>query len=135
MILLAFLLFAVVCADENVNLSENSTEITFEGVKFTIPQGFAESKNSEDFNDLGSEGQTCFYINDENEEIVITVISDWMGMNTDELHKDGAKKFIIKGHEGWSYKEGKLHYFGYVSDDKGILIGSTNRTLLKEVIA
>jgi hypothetical protein len=132
--LLACLLVGMASAGESVNYSNETKNITFEGVNFTIPEGFGESKSNEEFNDLGSEGQTCFYINEWNGEIVITVISDWMGMNMDELYKDGAVKSTINGHKGWNYTENGLHYFGYVHDDKGILIGVTNETRLYEII-
>ncbi len=123
-----------VSASHNLDYSDESHNITFEGVEFTIPQGFAESKNNEDFDELGSEGQTCFYINEWNGEIVITVISDWMGMSLDELYTDGAVKSTVNGHKGWKYTENGLHYFGYVQDDRGILVGVTNETRLYEVI-
>lgn len=133
-IFLFFLLLGMAYASENINYSNETKNITFEGVKFTIPEGFGKSKVNEDFNDLGSEGQTCFYVNECNGEIVITVISDWMGMNMDELYKDGAVESTINGHKGWNYTENGLHYFGYVHKDKGILIGVTNETRLREVI-
>lgn len=132
--ILACLLFGLASAAEDVDYSNETKNITFEGVDFTIPEGFGESKDNEDFDDLGSEGQTCFYINEYNGEIVITVISDWMGMSMEELYKDGAVESTINGHKGWNYTENGLHYFGYVDDDKGILIGVTNETRLYEVI-
>lgn len=132
--LLAFLLFGMASASENITYSNESQNITFEGVQFTIPQGFGESKDEEDFDDLGSEGQTCFYINEAKGEIVITVISDWMGMSLNELYRDGAHKTTINGHKGWKYTEDGLYYFGYVHNDKGILVGVTNQTRLFEVI-
>lgn len=131
---LFFMLMGIACAADNVDYSTQSKNITFEGVNFTIPEGFGESKNNEDFDDLGSDGQTCFYINEWNGEIVITVISDWMGMTLNELYKEGAVESTINGHKGWNYTENGLHYFGYVHDDKGILIGVTNETRLYEVI-
>lgn len=134
LMILAFLFLGMASAAENVDYSNETKNITFEGVNFTIPVGFGESKGNEDFNDLGSNGQTCFYVNEFNGEIVITVISDWMGMNLDELYKDGAVKSKVNGHEGWNYTEDDLHYFGYVHDDKGILIGVTNETRLYEII-
>ncbi|WP_405264926.1 hypothetical protein [Methanobrevibacter sp.] len=134
LIILAFLFLGMASAAENVDYSNETKNITFEGVNFTIPVGFGESKGNEDFNDLGSNGQTCFYINEFNGEIIITVISDWMGMSLDELYKEGAVKSKVNGHEGWNYTEDDLHYFGYVHDDKGILIGVTNETRLYEVI-
>lgn len=134
LVILTFLLVGMVSADENVNYSNESKNITFEGVQFTIPEGFGESKDNEDFNDLGSEGQTCFYVNEAKGEIIITVISDWMGMSTDELYREGAVESTVNGHEGWNYTEDGLHYFGYVHDDKGILIGVTNETRLYEVV-
>ena len=134
LIILAFLFLGMASAAENVDYSNETKNITFEGVNFTIPVGFGESKGNEDFNDLGSNGQTCFYVNEFNGEIVITVISDWMGMSLDELYKDGAIKSKVNGHEGWNYTEDDLHYFGYVHDDKGILIGVTNETRLYEII-
>ena len=134
LIILAFLFLGMASAAENVDYSNETKNITFEGVNFTIPVGFGESKDNEDFKDLGSNGQTCFYVNEFNGEIVITVISDWMGMSLDELYKDGAIKSKVNGHEGWNYTEDDLHYFGYVHDDKGILIGVTNETRLYEVI-
>ncbi len=119
---------------ENVIYSNESTNITFEGVDFTIPEGFGQLKDNEDFNDLGSDGKTCFYINEAKGEIQITVISDWMGMSLEELYKDGATKTKINGHSGWNYTENDLHYFGYVHNDTGILVGVTNETRLFEVI-
>jgi hypothetical protein len=119
---------------ENVTYSNETTNITFEGVNFTIPEGFGQLKDDEDFNDLGSDGKTCFYINEAKGEIQITVISDWMGMNLDELYKDGATKTKVNGHHGWNYTQDGLHYFGYVHNDTGILVGVTNETRLFEVI-
>ena len=134
LMILAFLFLGMASAAENVEYSNETKNITFEGVNFTIPVGFGESKGNEDFNDLGSNGQTCFYVNEFNGEIIITVISDWMGMSLNELYKDGAIKSKVNGHEGWNYTEDDLHYFGYVHDDKGILIGVTNETRLYEII-
>ncbi|WP_296784612.1 hypothetical protein [uncultured Methanobrevibacter sp.] len=134
LMILAFLFLGMASAAENVDYSNETKNITFEGVNFTIPVGFGESKGNEDFNDLGSNGQTCFYVNEFNGEIIITVISDWMGMSLNELYKDGAIKSKVNGHEGWNYTEDDLHYFGYVHDDKGILIGVTNETRLYEII-
>ena len=54
--LMIFILLAPVCANENLN---DSTLITFEGVDFLIPLGFNESKESQDFNDLGSHSDSC----------------------------------------------------------------------------
>ena len=118
----------------NVDYFNNTTKITFEGVDFMIPEGFGESKNAQNFDDLGSDGKTCFYINEAQGEIIITVISDWLGMSLDELHKDGAEKVIINGHEGWNYTEGNLTCFGYVHEDNGIIVAVTNKTRLAEVI-
>ncbi len=133
LVILMFLFVGMASAEE-VKYSNQTENITFEGVDFTIPQGFGESKDTEDFDDLGSEGQTCFYINEYKGEIVITVISDWMGMSLNELEKENATKTSINGHEGWNYTEGDLHYFGYIHDDKGIIVGVTNETRLYEVI-
>ena len=121
-------------AGQNIDYLQNTTNITFEGVEFTIPEGFGQLKNDEDFNDLGSDGKTCFYINEAKGEIQITVISDWMGISLDELYKDGATKTKINGHKGWNYTEDGLHYFGYVHNDNGILVGVTNETRLFEII-
>lgn len=134
LIFIAVLLLSAVSASENISYSNESKNITFEGVNFTIPAGFGESKDIEDFDELGSYGKSCFYVNEANGEIIITVISDWMGMNVDELYKDGAVESTINGHKGWNYTEDNLHYFGYVHDDKGVLIGVTNETRLYEVV-
>lgn len=84
----------------NVDYFNETTKIAFEGMEFMIPTGFGESKDVEDFDDLGSDGKTCFYINEAQGEIIITVISDWMGMSLEELYQDGAQKATINGHEG-----------------------------------
>ena len=133
-IIFACLLIGMVSASDDINYFNNTTNITFEGVDFTIPAGFGELKDSQDFNDLGSEGQTCFYINEAQGEIQITVISDWMGMSLDELKKDRATKTKLNGHEGWNYTENNLTYFAYVENDTGILVGATNETRLFEVV-
>jgi hypothetical protein len=83
---------------------------------------------------LGSDGKTCTYLNEANGTIVITVISDWMGLSLDELKTDNCTKAKIDGHEGWNYTEKNLHYFAYVDGEKGILVGATNETRLNEVI-
>ena len=134
LIFIAAFLLACVSASEDIAYSNETKNITFEEMNFTIPEGFGESKDIEDFDELGSYGKTCFYKNELNEEIAITVISDWMGMNVDELYKEGAVESTINGHSGWNYTEDNLYYFGYVQDDKGIIVGVTNQTLLDEVI-
>ena len=133
-IIVAIFLMSQVSASENVTYFDNNTTITFEEVDFVIPEGFGESKNNEIFDDLGSEGKTCFYINEAQGEIIITVISDWMGMSLDELYHDGAVKSKVNGHDGWNYTDGDLHYFGFIHDDKGIIVGVTNETRLSQVI-
>lgn len=121
-------------AVENIDYFNNTTEINFEGIDFTIPEGFGESKISEDYNDLGSEGKTCFYKNEAQGEIIITVVSDWMGMSLDELKEPGANKITLNNHKGWNYTKDNLHYFAYINDDKGVIVGVTNKTRLNEVI-
>ncbi|WP_305515070.1 hypothetical protein [Methanobrevibacter sp. V14] len=133
-VLLAMFLMGIVSASEDVKYSDEAKNITFRDVKFTIPAGYGESKDNENFNDLGSDGKTCFYINEAKGEIIITVISDWMGMSLDELYKKGANKSTINNHTGWNYTEDGLHYFGYVQGDKGIIIAVTNETRLSQVI-
>lgn len=133
-LLVGCLIMTQVAASDDVAYFPESKNITFEGIDFTIPEGFGESKNAEEFDGLGSEGKTSFYISEDRGEIVITVISDWMGMSLDELKTDNAIKASINGHKGWNYTEKGLHYFGYVHDDKGILVGVTNKTRLYEII-
>ena len=133
-LLLACLVIMQVSADENVTYSNETKNITFEGINFTIPEGFGESKADEDFFDLGSDGKTCFYINEANGEIVITVISDWMGMSLEELEKDNSTKAEINGHDGWNYTEDELHCFGYMQGEKAVIVGVTNETRLSQVI-
>lgn len=133
-IVLILFLLSQVSASENVSYFNNTTEITFEGVDFVIPQGFGQAKANENYDDLGSEGKTCFYVNEAQGEIIITVISDWMGMSLDELYQNGASKVNINGHEGWHYVKDNLTYFGYLSDEKAIIVGVVNETRLHEVI-
>lgn len=133
-LLLCLSIISQVGADENITYFENSTNITFEGVNFTIPEGFGVHKSNETYDKLGSDGKTCFYINEATGEIRITVISDWMGLSLDELKTDNCTKATINGHDGWNYTDDDLHYFSYVHDEKGILVGVTNETRLYEVI-
>ena len=132
--LLIFMILGAVCASENISYFNESKNITFQDVRFTIPEGFGESRDAEDYDDLGSTGRTCFYINEYQGEIVITVISDWMGMSLEELQKDNSTKSSINGHEGWNYTEDGLHYFAYIHDNMAVLVGVTNETRLYEVI-
>ena len=132
--LAVFFIISQVSADENIDEFINCTNITFEGIGFSIPVGFNESKDSEDFTDLGSDGETCFYVNDAQGEIIITVISDWMGLSLDELKQPGSKKAEINGYTGWNYTKDNLHYFAYIKDDKGVIVGVTNETRLSQVI-
>lgn len=134
LVFIAVILLSAVSASENITYSNESKNITFEDMNFTIPAGFGQTKNTEPFEDLGSHGKTCFYMDENHDEIVISVVYDWMGMHLDELHKDGAVKSTVKGHEGWNYTEGDLHYFSYVVDDKGIIVAVTNETMLDDVI-
>ena len=57
-----------------------------------------------------------------------------LGMSLEELEKENSTKSQVNGHEGWKYTENGLHYFGYVHNDKGILVGVTNETRLYEII-
>lgn len=133
-IVIGFLFMSFANASDNVKYFEEDTNISFEGMNFTIPVGFGESKDAEDFDDLGSDGKTCFYISEDYGHIVITVISDWMGMSLDELYQDGASKTTINGHEGWNYTKDNLTTFGYVHDDHGVIVAVTNQSRLFEVI-
>lgn len=133
-VIIIFILAAPAFADENVSYSNETSKINFHGVDFMIPFGFGEAKASEDFEDLGSSGKTCYYINEYGGEIIITVASDWMGMSLEELYKEGASKIIINGHEGWNYTKGNLTCFGYVQDNNAIIVEVTNQTRLHEVI-
>jgi hypothetical protein len=133
-VLFCLVIISQVGASENITYFENSTNVTFEGVNFTIPAGFGVHKANEKYDKLGSEGKTCFYTDEENGKIIITVISDWMGLSLDELKTDNCTKTKINGHEGWNYTEGNLHYFAYVKGEKGVLVGVTNETRLNEVI-
>lgn len=134
MLFISVFLLSAVSAGENITYSNESKNITFEDMNFTIPAGFGESKDIEDFDELGSYGKSCFYVNGTNDEIIITVISDWMGINVDELYKEGAVEATINGHDGWKYTQDGLHYFGYVHDNKGVIIGVTNATRISEVV-
>lgn len=131
---IGFLFLSFVSASDDVKYFEEDTNISFEGMNFTIPVGFGESKDAVDFDDLGSDGKTCFYISEDYGHIVITVISDWMGMSLDELYQDGASKTTINGHEGWNYTKDNLTTFGYVHDDHGVIVAVTNQSRLYEVI-
>lgn len=132
---LIILIFIVpVCADENISYLNETSKINFHGVDFMIPFGFGEAKADENYEELGSNGQTCFYINEYGGEIIITVASDWMGMSLDELYKDGASKVRINGHEGWNYTKDNLTCFGYVEGNNAIIVEVTNQTRLSEVI-
>ena len=130
--LIILILIAPVCADENISYFNETSKINFQGVDFMIPFGFGEAKANENYADLGSNGQTCFYINEYGGEIIITVASDWMGI--DELYKDGASKVRINGHEGWNYTKDNLTCFGYVEGNNAIIVEVTNQTRLSEVI-
>ncbi len=131
--LIMFILIAPVCGEDNTTYFNQTSKVTFQGVDFMIPVGFGEVK-SQDFNDLGSEGKKCFYINEYGGEIIITVASDWMGMSLDELYQDGASKTTINNHEGWKYMNGNMTCFGYVEGDNAIILEVTNETRLSEVI-
>lgn len=133
-VVLVILFLIAPVSSGNIDYFNETTKIAFEGMEFMIPTGFGQSKDVEDFNDLGSDGKTCFYINEAQGEIIITVISDWMGMSLDELYQDGAQKVTINGHEGWNYTNENLTCFGYVDNDTGVIVAVTNETRLQEVI-
>ena len=110
-----------------------SDKVSFEGIEFSIPDGFNESGDVKDYNKLGSEGKTCFYAGNDS-DIEITVIHDWMGLSLDELKMKGSAKTTIKGHEGWKYKDDDLICFAFIEDDTGIIIGVSDYKLLSEII-
>ena len=136
LMILAVMLFLMISqiSAQNITYFNNTTEITFEDVNFKIPEGFGVSMAPEDYDELGSHGKTVVYANEAGEEISITVIYDWMGMSLDELYADGANKTAINGYEGWNYTDGNFTCFGYVSEDKGIIISSNNQTRIGEVM-
>lgn len=133
-VLSSLLLMGSVSAAKNISYFENSTNVTFEGLNFTIPAGFGVSKDPANYDKLGSEGKTCYYADEDNGTIEITVISDWMGMSLDELEANNSKKASINGHQGWRYAENNLHYFGYICKDKGVIVGVTNQSRLSDII-
>ena len=45
-----------------------------------------------------------------------------------------ATKDNINGHEGWKYHDKKFEYFGYVENNKGVLVATTNSSKFQEVI-
>ena len=108
--------------------------VNFQGVDFNIPDDFNKSGVVRDFNDLGSEGKTCRYINGSNEIIEITVVSDWMGMSLDDLRQDKASSTSLRGHDGWSFKKNNLYCFSYIDGDKGIIVGVSDKALLNQII-
>ena len=132
--LAVFVLISQVGAADNVSYYDNNTTITFEEIEFTIPEGFGEYKSHEDYDDLGSEGKTCFYINEAQGKIIITVISDWMGMSLDELKQPDAVKSKVNGYSGWNYTKDDLHHFAFIKEDKGVIVAVTNETRLAQVI-
>lgn len=113
----------------------SASEITFKGVDFNIPDGFREVDGDESIiPDKGSESDAKFFTNEYGGNISIAVVSDFLGMNLDELKEPGANKTEINGHTGWSYKEGNVYYFSYLCNDKGVIVGAVNETPLGEVI-
>lgn len=123
-----------VFADENVVFSNDPTNITFESVNFSIPQGFGMKGEVKDYDGMGSEGKTCVYINNDSCMIKLIVITDWMGISLDDFKNENATKDNINGHEGWKYHDKKFEYFGYVENNKGVLVATTNSSKFQEVI-
>lgn len=87
-----------------------------------------------DYDGMGSEGKTCVYINNDSCMIKLIVITDWMGISLDDFKNENATKDNINGHEGWKYHDKKFEYFGYVENNKGVLVATTNSPKFQEVI-
>ncbi len=45
LMILTFMIMGIACAADDVSYSNKTENITFEGVNFTIPEGFGQSKD------------------------------------------------------------------------------------------
>ena len=134
LILIALFLIAAVSASEEIKYSDESKNISVEGINFAVPEGFGQSKDLGDFAVLESYGPTCLYTNESGDKIVITVVSNLIGINIDEIYHGGAVESTINGHDGWKYTQDGMHFFGYLHNGKGVLVGCTDEKRLPEII-
>ena len=141
-LVLSLLLMSCVWADDDVTITydnfdefDNDVQLTYDGVSFTIPEGYGVLKNTslEDV-DFWQNVQFMFFGNTEGNTISVNVISSWFGVNLDDIVDDGDVKKTVCGHEGYLKKDDEGVDFKYIDDGKGVYVQTDDMATLKKVI-
>lgn len=122
--------------------SSEPQNVTINGIDFNIPAGFSEEKDVAINGEVGEAtgvklttwGKTYTKNGDEN------VISIGVGTYEGEESLDDLAAYIgngteeINGVSGYTYDDGGYGGFVYVKDNKVIILSTTDKELLKDVI-
>lgn len=128
-------------AHEMLNITESfdkDTNITFEGIDFQIPEGYAKlneiNSDDESFLNLDNEIKLSSYVDEGGNIIVIGVVSSILGVSFDDFNIDNGTEVTINGHEGILEKDDDGYYFYYIEDNTGVIIEVGDKSLIKEVV-
>ena len=136
-ILITFGVFAVlaigiasVCAVQNVEI---------DGIKFTIPDGYAEDMKMAKNGEVDKNGFKTFdhtYFDSNHNMLSVTVFYDGNNVDFNSLKGSGDVEKTIKGHKGWFEfdKESELYFFTYIDNNKVVMITAEDDGLFEKVI-
>lgn len=148
--LVLIIFFTLICAGyasddfnvhEMLNITDSfdkDTKITFEGIDFQIPKGFAKlneiSSDEESFINFDNEAKLSTYVDEDGNIILIGIVSSIFGVSLDDFDIKNGTEVTINGHEGILEKEDENYYFYYVEDSKCVIIEVEDKSLIKEVV-
>lgn len=140
-LILVALSVCVVSAADSDTSGDDAGEVTIDGIKFNIPDGFKEDKDmSVDgvVNETSGIQYTTWgkvYSNDDNDLFFIGVAT-YDGVEvTDEMPKLlGGDPQTINGVDGYDYNSEPFDGFVFAKDGKLVIITITDGNLLKDIV-
>jgi hypothetical protein len=140
-LILVALSVCVVSAADSDTSGDDAGEVTIDGIKFNIPDGFKEDKDLSvdgEVNESAGLQYTTWgkvYSNDDNDLFFIDVAT-YDGVEvTDEMPKLlGGDPQTINGVDGYDYNSEPFDGFVFAKDGKLVIIIITDGNLLKDIV-
>lgn len=136
-ILIALGVFAVLAIGIASVAAVQNVEV--DGIKFTIPDGYAEDMEMAKNGEVDKNGFKTFdhtYFDSNHNMLSVTVFYDGNNVDFNSLKGSGDVEKTIKGHNGWFEfdKESELYFFTYVDNTKVVMITAEDEGLFEKVI-
>lgn len=113
--------------------------IEVDGIKFAIPDGYAEDMSMAKNGEVDKNGFKTFdhtYFDSNHNMLSVTVFYDGNNVDFNSLKGSGDVEKTIKGHKGWFEfdKESELYFFTYIDNNKVVMITAEDDGLFEKVI-